>query len=85
MSEIGDIFKAHKEERREKRWRNVEASAQYLELHKVPFESHNGGLHLVVAEKYDFWPSTGRFINRKTKKSGRGVFNLVKRLNEHRP
>ena len=33
--------------------------------------------HLRVGA-FDFWPSTGKFYNQKTKHKGRGVFNLMK-------
>lgn len=29
---------------------------------------------------FDFWPSTGKFYNQKTKQKGRGVKNLLKFL-----
>lgn len=31
-------------------------------------------------QDFDFWPSTGKFYNQKTKEKGRGVFNLMKKL-----
>lgn len=33
--------------------------------------------HLRILE-WDFWPSTGLYIHTKTKKRGRGVYNLMK-------
>lgn len=33
----------------------------------------------------DYWPRTGLFIDRKDKKRGRGVFNLLKKLNIKKP
>lgn len=29
---------------------------------------------------FDFWPSTGKYWNRKTNERGRGVFNLIKEV-----
>lgn len=29
---------------------------------------------------FDFWPSTGKYMERSTKKTGRGVFNILKKL-----
>lgn len=38
--------------------------------------------HLIVTgsgwELVDFWPGTGKWIARDTKRKGRGVFNLLK-------
>ncbi len=33
-----------------------------------------------VGNEYDYWPRTGLFIHRKTKKRGRGVHNLIKKV-----
>jgi hypothetical protein len=70
---ISDFFK-------EKRKSNTINSTDLLIKFGIPFESKNYGAHLVVDCNIDFWPSTGLFINRKTKKKGRGISNLLKLL-----
>ena len=35
---------------------------------------------LAAFSPLDFWPSTGLFINLKTKRRGRGVFNIIKAI-----
>ncbi len=82
MSELDgytEAYDALKEERIDKRKRNTEASTRILRDEGIEFQSNNDGVHL-VAGPFDFWPSTGLFINRDTGKRGRGVFNLVKLL-----
>lgn len=78
MGDIGDLFNDIKEEKKEKRAKNATSSRDILISRKVPFKELSSD-HLRVAE-YDFWPSTGLFIHIKTKKRGRGVFNLIKIL-----
>lgn len=80
MSELGEIFKAYKEERREKKTLNAISSEDILIQRKVPFKKFTCD-HFRVGE-YDFWPATGLFMNVKTKKRGRGVFNLLKLVGE---
>lgn len=68
----------YKEERKEKKKRNYDFSVNLLKEKWVKFKkswpSH------VILENFDFYPSTGLFINKKTKKRGRGVFNLLKQV-----
>ncbi len=81
MSEIGETWAAYKEALGEKKEQNRIRSTDLLEEHKVPFKSLNGGNHLEVtgqAHTFDFWPTTGKFINRDTNTSGRGIFKLLK-------
>lgn len=78
MSEIGDDFKALREFNKEKKANNFESSVQKLVGEGIPFQQLSN-THLRIGE-FDFWPSTGLFIHRKTGKRGRGVFNLIKRV-----
>ena len=77
MSDLGDDFKAMRELSQEKRERNRAASTAILRRVGIPFESKNDGAHLIVLYAIDFWPGTGLWIVRKTKKKGRGVRNLL--------
>jgi hypothetical protein len=80
MGDVGDDFKIMREAGKLKRASNRELSADYLKAYGISFESKNNGAHLIVMNKIDFWPGTGRWIVRATKKRGFGVKNLVKRL-----
>ncbi len=64
----------------ERRQNNTKMSTRLLRDKGIPFESFNDGAHLFVAELFDFWPSTGLYINRKTLKRKRGVFTLIKEI-----
>lgn len=71
------------QESRERRESNRKSSADMLTANRIKFESKNNGAHLVIAlhdRTIDFWPGTGLFTDRKTKKNGRGVYNLVKKI-----
>tara|TARA_R110000868_G_scaffold104700_1_gene288608 strand:- start:2002 stop:2259 length:258 start_codon:yes stop_codon:yes gene_type:complete len=79
MSEIEELFSALREESRIKKLSNLEQSTNILKEKNINFVSKNNGIHLIVGN-FDFYPSTGKFINRITKKDGRGIFNLIKKL-----
>ena len=70
-----------KEESQNRRKKHRDTAPEILDKHCVSWEKFNGGIHLLVFssfDDYDFWPGTGRFKSRKTGKSGRGIFNLIK-------
>jgi len=46
----------------------------------INIEIKNNGIHIIVDNKIDFWPTTGKYIVRKNQKKGRGVFNMIKEL-----
>ena len=78
MSEIGDDFKALREMRKEKRASNRESSIEVLTSKDIAFQQLSD-THFRIGE-FDFWPSTGLFMNRKSGKRGRGVFNLIRKV-----
>ncbi len=78
MSEIGEIFAALKEEGRIKKQNNLKNSIDILKEQGVLFKRLSE-THYRIGD-FDFWPSTGKFLNRKTNKYSRGVFNLLKQL-----
>lgn len=75
-----------KERSQTKRASNRESSAKMLVEAGIPFESKNGGAHLIVAGKYDFYPGTGLWIARGDSYRHRGVRSLIscvsKRMHE---
>jgi hypothetical protein len=78
MGDMGDYFRDYTVMRREKRRSNTENSTELLRQQGIPFESRNGGAHLVVDGVADFWPSTGLFIPRdRTYSRDRGVSRLL--------
>lgn len=79
MGDMGDIFKALKEDRKIKKDSNRVSSTQILEDHGIEFESKNHGVHLIITcdtGKIDFWPSTGKWTPRG-ERSGRGISKLI--------
>lgn len=65
-----------REESKAKKARNLEQSIKILTHQEIPF-IRLSQWHLRI-EIFDFWPTTGKYMNRKTKAQGRGVFNLIK-------
>ena len=85
MSEVGEIFAATKELRKEysnkRKENNGCKSKAMLVKNGISFESKNGGIHLVVSHKgsiADFWPTTGKFSIRGDNRYFRGVRLLIK-------
>ena len=73
------MWREHKAIRQQKRADNREGSGHLLRNAGITFVQHTEA-HFTVGDTdpYDFWPGTGLFINRKTKKRGRGVMRLMK-------
>ena len=46
----------------------------------IPFTTNNGGAHLIVDGRVDFWPGTGKWHFRNNGPKGHGVKNLIKAL-----
>lgn len=62
---------------------NRDRSTDLLRGCGVAFDLHNDGYHLIVTAPrglIDFWPSTGRFQDRRTRKMGRGVKSLLEMI-----
>jgi hypothetical protein len=85
MSELGELFRDWNEDKKAKKRDNAEKSLQIL-LERVGKYRINilSPDHFRLGD-YDFWPSTGLFIHLKTKKRGRGVFNLIDKLGRPEP
>lgn len=84
---MGELFTPHKKARQEKRRQNLEYSTQLLRDRGVAFTSHSDGVHLIVVGRWDFWPSTGKWKERKTEagkklREGRGVRELLTKIAE---
>ena len=75
---MGDVFRAMKENGKEKRRHNMISNRRILIDKGIEYEEKANG-HCIVGD-YDFWLSTGLFIHRKTKQRGRGINNLLRVL-----
>jgi hypothetical protein len=80
MGDMDDDFRAMHKANQEKRESNRGASARMLTAAGITFVTKNDGAHLIVAERYDFWPGTGLWMARGDKTKRRGVVNLIKRI-----
>lgn len=86
MGDFGDYwhdaeeYAANREASKARRAANREASAAILRAHDVGFRESNGGAHLIVRGRFDFWPGTGKWRDRETRAEGRGVFPLLRAL-----
>lgn len=81
------MWRAMRERSAEKRAENREQSARILERAGVKYVARNNGAHLTVThagKTVDFWPGTGKWIDRFAlsgrPSTGRGVFKLLKHL-----
>lgn len=80
MGEMGEIFQVMREASKEKRANNLIASLELLRSRGyIPQQLSD--THFRVGD-FDFWPSTGKYLNRKTKLMSRGVRNLLTHLDK---
>lgn len=82
MVGFSESFKAHRRERQAKRASNRAMSGRLLRKAGIDYESKNSGVHLIVrggGRVVDFWPGTGRWIDRDGG-DGRGVRSLIAHL-----
>lgn len=82
MGDIGDFWRDVKPEMKKdserKKERNRKNALTLLDKHLVPYEVKNGGIHLVVDNHIDYYPTTGKWTCREEKRQGRGIFGLLK-------
>ena len=79
-SDIAEAGRAMRAASQSKREQNRLHSPAMLTAAGIPFESRNGGAHLIVAGRYDFWPGTGLWMARGDKAKRRGVRKLIARI-----
>lgn len=86
MSEDGEMWAEIRREGQEKRAKNRETSTTKI----MDWAKENNGVvmkfneaHLRINERFDFWPGTGKYLDRITGQYKRGVFNLIKDLNRY--
>lgn len=83
MGDVGDDYRAWDEHKKAKKAANHVNSIDILKKEGVEFKQLNPDHYRVGP--YDYWPSTGLFIHLKTKKRGRGVFNLIGKVKTKGP
>ena len=75
-------FAAMKEHSKVKKHANIDRAVAVLDENGFFYEVKNNGVHLIVEGDdgfIDYWPSTGKWNDRKGKK-GFGIRNLLKHL-----
>lgn len=85
MGDIGDFWNDLRAIDKEEREFNKTNHREGLDYYGIKYTVKNNGFHLIVEcdnKTVDFWPSTGRWKDRKGKK-GKGLINLVKYLNAY--
>lgn len=76
--EEGDFWRKFKKDSQEKRWSNNENSLKLLQEKGIKYQTLDSTIGHYRIGDFDFWATTGKFYNRKLKKAGRGVFNLIR-------
>ncbi len=79
-NEETEFWKDWRKMKQDKRASNRDRSTEILVLAGIPFVSKNNGAHLMVAERYDFWPGTGLWMERGKPKKHRGIRSLIERI-----
>ncbi len=86
MSDLGDIYRAVRDESRRRRARHRENAPSILNNHGIEFLYKNCGAHLIIIDSHtrqsiaDFWPGTGSWKMRDNYAGGRGIFGLITEL-----
>lgn len=78
------IWAEQKEAGRLKKKRNRQQSLALLQEKGIAYVTLSEGAGHYRIQHFDFWPSTGKYLNRKTNKYNRGVFNLIKEIENAR-
>lgn len=84
---IGELFAERRAKQQAKRADNRASSTGALRSRGIYFTSHNQGAHLIVMERWDFYPGTGKFKERRSRpgkptREGRGLRSLLSILDE---
>ena len=80
MGDMAEVFAGWREVKQKKKRSNLAASTGMLTNAGIPFQSNNGGIHLVLLKNeqfIDFWPSTGLWWIRGTNNKRRGIQKLI--------
>ncbi len=75
-----EMWEEYREIGKNKKLKNLKSSLKILDDRGIKYKTLNESVHYRI-DDWDFWPTTGKFYNKKTGEKGRGVFNLIKKLN----
>lgn len=85
INEETEAWRKYRQDKANKRLKNLEYSTNLLKEKGIQFESHNFGKQLVILcaeSKIDFYPSTGLWIERTTRYKNRGIRSLLAHIND---
>lgn len=75
MGDMAEVFNEWKEHKKAKKNSNLANAIAIFTREGIKFKEHT--CHHWAIGDFDYWPSTGLFMNRKTKKRGRGIYKLL--------
>ena len=82
MTEMGDMWRAEKERGQKNRERNRKYGLEKLQSLGLPIQVKNNGVHIIVMDKFDYWPGTGLWKERGYGDYERGIKKLLKRIDQ---
>jgi hypothetical protein len=80
MSEMGEMFREIRKERQERNHERYRAAPGLLLANGISFTCKDDGYHLIIQvadQVIDFWPSTGHWACRPSRKRGSGIDKLI--------
>ena len=80
MSEEAEMWEKHNSFLKERKKNNKVFSIDVLDKNNINYVSRNDEILLIVENKYNFYPTTGKITTRQGKDMGRGVYKLLKLL-----
>lgn len=73
MSEQAEYYRILKSMEQEAKKARMADGMTSLRLSGLPFEVLNNGYHVLVEDRFDYWPSTERWVDRQTGQWYRGA------------
>lgn len=77
----GDFYKALRDVTKNEKRARLKASTDELVRLGIDFVSKNDGVHLIISNRWDFWPSTGKWFDRVRMKRGHNLETLLTSIN----
>jgi hypothetical protein len=81
-AETKEYYGSLREQNQEKHERNRRYATILLDAENVKFVPKNHGAHIIIANRWDLWPGTGKWRDRKVNKYSHGLGNLIKLIKE---
>lgn len=72
MSELAEAYREIKTVEAIRRRTRLQQNTEILQKLNMPYIEHSP-YHFLVKERFNFWPSTGRWHDKVTKRVGKGI------------